>query len=138
MRKNSIRRTVLIRAAAALVSILLFSFVTTFNIMRIQSVQTKTTAAEALLQRAQAAEAAHYKWASGLSSALYAGTEFTGSTDPTTCVLGKWLYGTEISNDLQDQEVRNLYKLIEPLHKEIHESAVHVLGLSSSTEARNY
>lgn len=138
MRKNSIRRTVLIRTAAALVSILLFSFVTTFNILRIQSVQTKTTAAEALLQRAQAAEAAHYKWASGLSSALYAGTEFTGSTDPTTCVLGKWLYGTEISKDLQDQEVRDLYNLIEPLHKEIHESAVHVLGLSNSAEARNY
>ena len=70
MRKKSIKRTVLIRAVAALVSILLFSFVTTANILRIQSVQNSNTRAAELLQRAQGAETAHYKWASNLSNAL--------------------------------------------------------------------
>ena len=84
MRKKSIKRTVIIRMAATLISVLLFSFVTTANILRIQSVQNHNTQAAALLQRAQGAETAHYRWASGLSNALYAGADFTGSIDPTT------------------------------------------------------
>ena len=51
--KKSIKRTVVIRTVAALISILLFSFVTTANIMRIQSVQNANTQAAALLQRAE-------------------------------------------------------------------------------------
>ena len=58
MRTKSIKRTVWVRTVAALVSILLFSFVTTANIMRIQSVQASNAQAAALLQRAQAAETA--------------------------------------------------------------------------------
>ena len=58
---KSIKRSVLIRTAAALASILLFSFVTTGNILRIQSIQRTTTEAFALLERAQSAETAHYK-----------------------------------------------------------------------------
>ena len=85
--KKSIKKTVWTRAIAAVASILLFSFVTTANILRIQSVQDSNTQAAELLQRAQGAETAHYKWASNLSNALYAGAEFTGSTDPTACTL---------------------------------------------------
>ena len=124
MGKKSIKRTVLIRTVAALISILLFSFVTTANILRIQSVQNANTQAAALLQRAQAAETAHYKWASNLSNALYAGTEFTGSTDPTGCILGKWIYGDAETNDAS---VLALRSELEPLHKEIHQSATQVL-----------
>ncbi|WP_325200377.1 methyl-accepting chemotaxis protein [Oscillibacter sp.] len=122
--KKSIKRTVWIRTVAALVSILLFSFVTTANILRIQSVQSANTEAAALLQRAQGAETAHYKWASNLSNALYAGTEFTGSTDPTGCTLGQWIYG-DASTD--DPAILALRSELEPLHKEIHQSAIQVL-----------
>ena len=89
--RKSIKKMVGYRVAAALLSVVLFSVVTTVNIMRIK--RAEDAQAFALLNRAQTAEAAHYKWSSGLSSALYAGKEFTGSIDPTTCVLGKWLYG---------------------------------------------
>ena len=81
-KRKSIKRSVWIRTAAALASVLLFSFVTTANILRIQAVQNTNTQAASLLQRAQGAETAHYRWASNLSNALYAGAEFTGSTDP--------------------------------------------------------
>ena len=128
MRKKSIKRTVLIRAVAALVSILLFSFVTTANILRIQSVQNSNTRAAELLQRAQGAETAHYKWASNLSNALYAGAEFTGSMDPTTCALGQWLYN---ETDSGDATVEQLRAQIEPLHKELHQSAGTALNLRS-------
>ena len=87
--QKSIKRTVWIRTVAALASVLLFSFVTTANILRIQSVQNANTQAASLLQRAQAAETAHYRWASNLSNALYAGSEFTGSIDPTSCKIGR-------------------------------------------------
>ncbi len=135
--KKSIKRTVWIRTVAALVSILLFSFVTTANILRIQGVQSANTQAAALLQRAQAAETAHYKWASNLSNALYAGTEFTGSTDPTGCILGKWIYGDE---KIENPDILALRNEMEPLHKEIHQSATHVLDMmkSSPKEAQDY
>lgn len=60
--KTSIKRSVNIRVIAALVSVLLFSFLTTFNIFRIQDTQRETEQANALLSRAQTATAAHYKW----------------------------------------------------------------------------
>ena len=41
--KKSIKKTVWTRAIAAVASILLFSFVTTANILRIQSVQDSNT-----------------------------------------------------------------------------------------------
>ena len=137
MRKESIKRTMLIRTVAALISVLLFSFVTTANILRIQSVQNSNSQAADLLQRAQAAETAHYRWASGLSNALYAGTEFTGSTDPTACTLGQWIYG-EAGTD--DASILALRSELEPLHKEIHQSATHVLELlkTSPAQAQDY
>ncbi len=132
-KQTSIKRTMWIRTVAALASILLFSFVTTANILRIQSVQSANTQAAALLQRAQGAETAHYKWASNLSNALYAGTDFTGSIDPTACTLGQWLYGDA---ETDDPEILSLRSKMEPLHKEIHESATYVLELLKTNPAQ--
>ena len=125
MRKG-INKMVGIRVIAALFSVVLFSCVTTYNIFRIQYIEKDTTQANNLLNRAQQAETAHYRWASGLSNALYAGAEFTGSIDPTTCVLGQWLYGEA---DTDNEKVLGLREQLEPLHKELHESASYVLDL---------
>ena len=135
--KNSIKRSVSIRVVATLSATLLLSFLTSFNIFRIHTTQAETQQANALLQRAQQAETAHYKWASGLSNALYTGAEFTGSIDPTTCVLGQWLYGEAYT---EDPQVLALRSQLEPLHKELHESATHVLNTmeTSPEEAQAY
>ena len=134
---KSIKRTVWIRVAAAVFSVVLFSFVTTYNIFRMQYIQADSMQANALLNRAQSAETAHYKWSSNLSNALYAGTEFTGSTDPTTCVLGQWLYSNE---DIEDSEILRLRSQLEPLHRQLHESSVDVLATlrTNPTQARSY
>lgn len=124
--RKSIKIMVGLRIAAAFIAILLFSTLTTRNIMRMESSEEYNIEVNALLQRAQKAEAAHYKWSSNLSNALYAGTEFTGSTDPTGCVLGQWLYG-EAGTD--DETILALRSQLEPLHKELHESAIYVLEL---------
>jgi len=137
MVRKSIKRTVAVRVAATLISILLFSVLTTYNIFRIQSLEATSAQANSLLDRANKAETAHYKWASGLSNALYAGTEFTGSIDPTACALGQWLYGDAGTDDAA---VLALRTQIEPIHKELHESAAHVMDLlaTSPSQAQNY
>ncbi len=117
------------RVAAALLAVILFSVLTTQNIYKMEDSSEENIEVNSLLQKAQKAEAAHYKWSSNLSNALYSGSEFTGSTDPTGCVLGQWLYG-EAGTD--DPAILNLRSQLEPLHKELHESAIYVLELYAS------
>ena len=134
---TSIKRSVNIRVICAVVAVLLFSFVTTANILRIKDTQAASAQAASLLDSAQKAEVAHYKWSANLSNALYAGTEFTGSMDHTGCVLGQWLY-SELN--LTDSQIESLRTQIEPLHKELHASAGTALGLyaNSRTTAQQY
>ncbi len=133
MKNKSIKRSVLIRVIAALSATLLFSFMITFNLIRIDRTREKADNVTALQDRAQTAECAHYKWVLNLSNALYDGAEFTGSTDHTACVLGQWLYGEAGTDDI---EILDLRKQIEPLHMELHQSAVSVLEtLESDADA---
>ncbi|MBD5541490.1 MAG: hypothetical protein HDR00_09945 [Lachnospiraceae bacterium] len=127
--RKSIKVMVGIRVAAAFLSVVLFSFLTTKNIMTMEDSEQFNVEVNALLQRAQKAEAAHYKWATNLSNALYTGSEFTGSTDHTGCVLGQWLYG-EAGTD--DELILELRAQMEPLHKELHQSAIYVLELKET------
>ena len=99
------------RVAAALLAVILFSILTTQNIYKMEDSSEANIAVNALLQRAQKAEAAHYKWSSNLSNALYNGSEFTGSTDPTGCVLGQWLYGEAGTEDQTILDLRNQLEL---------------------------
>lgn len=134
---KSIKINVGFRVVAALLSMLLFSAMMTVNIIRIDVMQTENMQTNSLLARARTAETAHYKWSANLSNALYAGTEFTGSMDPTTCVLGQWLYG-EAGTD--DAEILKLRGELESLHKELHGSASQVLEqyASSPADAQQY
>ena len=130
---TSIKRSVNIRVICAIVAVLLFSCVTTMNILRIESTQDASAQASALLDSAQKAEVAHYKWSANLSNALYAGTEFTGSMDHTSCALGKWLYS---DLELENAEINRLRAEIEPLHKELHASAGTVLEMYGNSHSR--
>ncbi len=135
--RKSIKVMAGIRIVAAVLAVVLFSLLTTKNIYRMEASEEANIAVNALLQRAQKAEAAHYKWSINLSNALYSGTEFTGSTDPTGCVLGQWLYGEA---GTEDQEILDLRSQMEPLHKQLHESAIYVLELyeKDPTAAQKY
>lgn len=130
---TSIKRSVIIRVVCALIAVSLFSGITTINIIRIKDTQTESTKASAMLDSVQRAEVAHYKWSANLSNAMYAGTEFTGSMDPTGCVLGQWLYG---EFDLKDSEIERLRAQIEPLHRELHASAGTALELYANSSVR--
>ena len=130
--RKSIKRTVFIRVAAALLSILLFSGVTTFNLIRVEDMQERNAQTVAVLNNAQSAETAHYRWALNLSNALYAGGQFPG-TDDTQCVLGKWVYG-EAGTDNAD--ILRLRSEIQPLHKQLHQSVGEAQSLMATSPAQ--
>ncbi len=133
--RKSIKRTVFIRIIAALLSILLFSGVTTFNLLRIKGMQEESARTVDVLSRAQTAEAAHYKWAITLSNALYANGQFPG-TDDTQCVLGQWVYGEAGTDDAQ---ILSLRSEIQPLHKQLHQSVGEVQAMMSDpAKAQSY
>ncbi len=133
--RKSIKIMAGVRVVAALLAVMVFSVMTTKNIYNMEDSAAANVAVNEVLQRAQKAEAAHYKWSSNLSNALYAGMEFTGSTDPTGCVLGQWLYGEA---GTEDKAILDLRTQLEPLHKELHESAAYVLELYNTDPAQAY
>ncbi len=116
---TSIKRSVLIRIGASVLATLLFCIVVLANVSLIKRANASTENANNLLSRAYGAESAHYRWASNLSNALYAGAEFTGSLDYTSCALGQWLYGDEQSDD---PEIIAQMEIIEPLHHTLQET----------------
>ena len=127
--RKSIKKMVFIRVVAALISVLLFSGVTTFNLIRVDKMQTRSIENVAMLTRAQSAETAHYKWSSNLSRALYAGGQFPG-TDDTQCVLGQWIYGEAGTTD---ETILRLRDEIKPMHKELHQSVAEVQGMMTTS-----
>lgn len=127
--KKSIKKIVSIRIVFALASILLFSFLTTYNILRVEHTQEEAVAVHETQMKAQKAEAAHYRWTINLSEALFSNAKFTGSTDHTSCVLGQWIYGDA---GTEDSEILELRSQMEPLHKELHQSAVTALDMLES------
>lgn len=131
--RKSIKIMAGVRVAAALLAVMVFSVMTTKNIYNMEDSAAANVAVNEVLQRAQKAETAHYKWSSNLSNALYANMEFTGSTDPTGCVLGQWLYGEA---GTEDKTILDLRTQLEPLHKELHESATYVLDLYNTDPAQ--
>ena len=66
--RRSIKIMAGIRVAAALLAVVLFSLLTTKNIFNMEVSEADNMAVNALLQRAQQAETAHYKWSSNLSN----------------------------------------------------------------------
>lgn len=135
--RKSIKKNVWIRVACAIGSIALMGVVTIGSVARINAAQDDSAEANSVLDHALVAQVAHYKWSANLSNALYARTEFTGSLDPTTCTLGKWIYG-DLGTD--DAEVLALRDKLEPLHKQLHASASEALNKlgANSYQAQAY
>lgn len=130
--KRSIRKSVWIRIILATLSILVFCVAVNISAFYVRSTQTAMTRSNSLLDQAQSAKSAHYKWCSMLSNSIYTGVEFTGSLDDKTCDLGQWIYGDSGTDDTTIQSFR---EELRPLHKEIHESASYVLELLESNPA---
>lgn len=77
------------------------------------------------------AKTAHYAWALSLQESIFTGKEFDKTLDPTACALGKQIY----DHTHTDAVTIELMKTLEPIHKEIHESAESILVLSQTDKA---
>jgi len=76
---------------------------------------------------------AHYNWRHGLTMTVMTGAEFTGSLDPTTCPLGRWMESDE-SKMVKDPEVLALLDAVMAPHDFIHQEADIVLQYLSEGE----
>lgn len=85
----------------------------------------------------QEAVAAHYQWVENLSSSIQTGQPFTGSLDPATCSLGKWVGSIE-SHELLDSQVKTTLDRIIAPHNEIHERAKSILEIQKTDKDGAY
>jgi len=71
---------------------------------------------------------AHYAWRYNLTNAVISGTEFTGSLNPDTCALGKWLESEAALNENDPQILSLLAEIREP-HNRIHQGAAYIIDM---------
>ena len=128
-KKDSIKTSITILIVCVFCAIALLTVSIIISLKKISFCNDEISRSSALHTAALNSEKAHFSWVENLGSALSFDTEFTGSKDDTTCVLGKWLYSEK---DLSTDEINSLVEQIKPLHKEIHESADTVLNLKAA------
>lgn len=109
--------------AAIILALVAVSIVYLYNI---QLNFTVVTACRNNQADTQGAVISHYKWLDGLNISVMTGKEFTGSLDPTTCSLGKWMAGTS-EEDLKDPQVSVALEAVRVPHQEIHKAAADLL-----------
>lgn len=129
--KRSIKQGIMIRVALIFFVLIVSVIVTLSGMSRVKRYSKSTEQATSIHSLVLTAEKAHYGWVEGLCSSIALGTKFTGSTDYKGCVLGSWLYGSDIAN-VDNQEILRLVEEMKPIHQAIHESAQTILQMNET------
>ena len=72
----------------------------------------------------------HLSWSRELGESLLAGVPFTGTLDPSSCALGKWL----ASDEGRDPELRRLLGTWKGSHQQLHESGRKVVEAMAAND----
>ena len=128
--KRTIKQDVLIRVALVFLAVIISGFVTITSMNASRSYTRDVDQAVEIHTLVLTAQKAHYGWVENLCSAVSMGTEFTGSKDYKTCVLGNWFYSSDLSG--VDSRILKLIEEMKPIHQAIHESAQTVLDLNAT------
>ena len=134
---NSIRKQILsgyrhvILVMCLLVAISLISLIQISRNYRVVSNNRDNQAAT------QSALAKHYEWLEMYNESILNGTEFKGSLDYNTCLLGQWLAGVSDS-DLSDTVIRNTLTEVQPPHQNMHMLASEILELAKTDKDAAY
>ncbi len=128
--KRTIKQEILIRVALVFLAVILSGVITITSMNASKSYTKAMDQAVDINSLVLTAEKAHYGWVENLCSAVSMGTEFTGSKDYKTCVLGKWFYESDLSG--VDSRILELIEEMKPIHQAIHESAQTVLDLNKT------
>lgn len=99
------------------------------SIAQIASTKDRISKETAELSSLYSAKAGHYNWSTSLSNYLNYGIEFSGSTDPTKCVLGQCLYDT---NNNSDPTFQTFLTAVEPVHNDLHAAGQEILELAKN------
>ena len=120
MKNKSIQQVVFLRLGLVVLMVVVLSLISSSAMLNIQKCNQQVAQEYELLITAIDGKRAHYVWAENLVSSLGVGTEFTGSTDHTTCALGQWLHSdhSHDSSFVQEQVAAMI-----PVHQEIHAAA---------------
>lgn len=129
--KQSIKQQVLIRVALIFLVVIVSGVLTISGMAKVRKYSESTERSTAIHSLVLTAEKAHYSWVENLCSAVSLGTEFTGSTDYKGCVLGKWMYGTDMAL-VEDANILRLVEEMKPIHQAIHESAEKILTTNAT------
>ena len=128
--KRTIKQEVILRVALMFLVVIFSGAATTLSMSKIRRDSNAQVKAVEIQNLVLTAEKAHYSWVENLSSAISMGTEFTGSKDYRGCVLGKWIYSSDLTG--VDKEILDLIEKMKPIHQVVHESAQTVLDLNES------
>ena len=73
----------------------------------------------------------HYSWRNNLTDSIITGAPFTGTLDPTSCVLGEWLNSHD-EKSINDPAVMEAFaRIVEP-HNTLHHNAERVLSVRAT------
>ena len=111
-KKDSIKTRITILIVCVFCAIALLTVAIVISLKKISACNEEISKSSALHTAALNSEKAHFSWVENLGSALSFDTEFTGSKDDTTCVLGQWLYSEK---DLVNDKINSLVEQIKPL-----------------------
>lgn len=134
---NSIRKQILsgyrhvILVMCLLVAVSLISLIQISRDYRVVSNNRDNQAAT------QSALAKHYEWLEMYNESIVNGTEFKGSLDYNTCLLGQWLSGVSDS-DLSDTVIRTALDETQEPHQKMHTLASEILELAENDQAAAY
>lgn len=134
---NSIRKQILsgyrhvILVMCLLVAVSLISLIQISRDYRVVSSNRDNEAAT------QSALAKHYEWLELYNESILNGTEFTGSLDYNTCLLGQWMAGVSDS-DLTDAVIRNALEEVKAPHESMHTLASDILEDAKTDRDKAY
>lgn len=134
---NSIRKQILsgyrhvILVMCLLVAVSLISLIQISRNYRVVSNNRDNQAAT------QSALAKHYEWLEMYNESIVNGTEFKGSLDYNTCLLGQWLSGVSDS-DLSDTVIRTALDETQEPHQKMHTLASEILELAANDQTAAY
>lgn len=108
-------------------------------VMMLSQVRTADEAlndANTMTTEINAIEMQHYRWLQGLTLTLFDGDSFSGSLDPETCSLGRWLASDKVIGYQADAFHSLLDPLVEP-HNQIHLAAADILNALEVGDTEN-
>lgn len=125
----------MIRIALIFLCVIISGIATVSGMKKVRAYSESTERATQIHNLVLTAEKAHYSWVENLCSAVALGTEFTGSKDYKTCVLGNWFYNSDLSR-IDNSEILRLMEEMKPIHQAIHESAQTILDMNATDPAQ--